>query len=159
MKLLNLSQLVSISADYNKVTFSFSNGDSLVCHSEKYDCNNDDILHFIRNFVKKWNDFIPSHTLQASLDAIIEDEFEKINSEKFRNILYLNTAGHNNNFKGTYPGRYFADCVTANQTSNNSVFLGYNTKSKQAGQTNETVIDNDAIGNGCNTIDKYKMKQ
>ena len=65
---------------------------------------------------------------------------------------YLNTTGYQNNFNGAYAGRYLADGVTANQTSNNSIFLGSNTKSKQAGQTNEIVIGNNAIGNGSNTV-------
>ena len=74
------------------------------------------------------------------------------NSAQGAYALFANTTGFQNSAQGVSAGRYLADGVTANQTSNNSVFLGYNTKSKQASQTNEIVIGANAIGNGSNTV-------
>ena len=74
------------------------------------------------------------------------------NSAQGAYALYFNTTGNNNSAQGASAGRYLADGVTVNQTSNNSVFLGANTKSKQAGQTNEIVIGANAVGNGSNSV-------
>ncbi len=65
--------------------------------------------------------------------------------------LYSNTTGNFNSALGKEAGRYLAD-GTGNETSNNSLFLGYDTRSKEAGQTNEIVIGASAIGAGSNSV-------
>jgi hypothetical protein len=62
------------------------------------------------------------------------------------------TTGSGNFAGGVNSGRYISGGVTANQTSSNSVYLGYNTKAGSDGNTNETVIGYDATGNGSNTV-------
>jgi len=52
---------------------------------------------------------------------------------------------------GCYSGTYVAD-GSANTDSYNCTYLGYDTRTKAAGSTNETVIGYSAIGNGDNTV-------
>jgi len=66
--------------------------------------------------------------------------------------LYSNTTGNYNTANGMSAGRFIADGATANQTSNNSVYEGYNTMALASGDTNEIVIGASAIGNGSNTV-------
>ena len=65
--------------------------------------------------------------------------------------LYSNTTGSNNSAQGVNAGRYIADGSTANQTSANSVYLGYGAYALASGDTNENVLGNAAVGNGSNT--------
>lgn len=85
------------------------------------------------------------------------------------NALYVNTSGSNNTANGYYAlrsnttggnntaigyaaGRFVADGATANQTSNNSLYLGYDSRALANGDTNEIVIGAGAIGLGSNTV-------
>ena len=63
-----------------------------------------------------------------------------------------NTTGYYNTFIGTNAGYYLADGSTGNQTSANSVFVGFDTKAAAVGGTNEIVIGYSAIGNGSNSV-------
>ena len=65
---------------------------------------------------------------------------------------YSNTTGYNNAFMGVNAGYYLADGSTGNQTSANSVFVGFDTKAAAVGGTNEIVIGYSAIGNGSNSV-------
>ena len=65
---------------------------------------------------------------------------------------YSNTTGVYNTFIGTNAGYYLADGSTGNQTSANSVFVGFDTKAAAVGGTNEIVIGYSAIGNGSNSV-------
>jgi hypothetical protein len=65
--------------------------------------------------------------------------------------LYSNTTGGYNTAFGYLAGRYISSGA-ANQTSGNSVYLGYDTRSSADGNTNETVLGNTAVGNGSNTV-------
>jgi len=65
--------------------------------------------------------------------------------------LQGNTTGSRNSALGRHSGRYIADGATANQTSTDSVYLGYNTKALASGDTNEIVVGSGTIGNGSNT--------
>jgi hypothetical protein len=65
--------------------------------------------------------------------------------------LYANTTGYNNTANGVNAGQYIADGVTANQTSSNSVYEGFQAYPLASGDTNENVIGNTAIGHGSNT--------
>jgi hypothetical protein len=65
--------------------------------------------------------------------------------------LRQNTTGSSNVAMGHEAGRYIAGGSVDNETSGDSVFLGSETKAKEAGGTNEIVIGHDATGNGDNT--------
>jgi hypothetical protein len=65
--------------------------------------------------------------------------------------LYENTTGSSNTAIGRDAGRFIADGTTANTSTSNSVFLGYNTKALATGQTNQIVIGESAVGLGSNT--------
>lgn len=66
--------------------------------------------------------------------------------------LLKNTTGFNNIGIGYYAGAYIADGSSNNATSNNSLFIGSNTKAQADGQTNQIVIGNDVVGNGSNSV-------
>lgn len=66
--------------------------------------------------------------------------------------LTNNTTGFNNIGIGYYAGAYIANGSSNNATSNNSLFIGSNTKAQADGQTNQIVIGNDVIGNGSNSV-------
>ena len=65
--------------------------------------------------------------------------------------LFTNTTGSNNTANGYEAGQYIEDGVTANQTSSNSVYEGFQAYPLASGDTNENVIGNTAIGHGSNT--------
>ena len=68
-----------------------------------------------------------------------------------KDALYHNTTGDNNIALGYQAGRYISSGAS-NQTPNNSLYLGYNTRASVAGNTNEIVIGDTAIGNGSNSV-------
>ena len=65
--------------------------------------------------------------------------------------LQANTTGGANTAIGRLAGRFIADGATANTISNNSTFLGFDTRANASGQTNQIVIGHTAIGLGSNT--------
>jgi hypothetical protein len=65
--------------------------------------------------------------------------------------LMYNTTGSYNIAVGHNAGRFIADGTTANTSTSNSVFLGYNTKALDINQTNQIVIGDAAVGLGSNT--------
>jgi hypothetical protein len=65
--------------------------------------------------------------------------------------LYSNTTGSNNTANGNAAGLYIAGGVTANRTSSNSVYEGFQAYPLASGDTNENVIGNQVIGHGSNT--------
>ena len=67
------------------------------------------------------------------------------------NSLYSNTTSSNNIAIGSQAGRYFTG-NGSNATSNNSLYLGYNTMALADGDTNEIVIGTSATGIGSNTV-------
>jgi hypothetical protein len=62
-----------------------------------------------------------------------------------------NTTGTQNAFFGVAAGRFIADGTTANTITNNSVFLGSQSRALADNQTNQIVIGHTAIGLGSNT--------
>jgi hypothetical protein len=64
--------------------------------------------------------------------------------------LYSNTTGVQNTALGFFAGRY-TSATANNQTSSDSVYIGYDTRSSASGDTNEIVIGSTAVGNGSNT--------
>ena len=73
------------------------------------------------------------------------------NSAMGAHALFHNTTGSKNTALGFNAGAY-TESFTYNKTSNNSVYIGYNTKAKADGDTNEIVIGASAIGNGSNSV-------
>ena len=65
--------------------------------------------------------------------------------------LFENTTGSDNVASGSSAGRYLADGVTNNTITNESIYLGANTRSNLDNQTNQIVIGFGTIGNGSNT--------
>jgi len=66
--------------------------------------------------------------------------------------LFFNTSGNYNTGVGYWAGAFIADGVTANATSTNSLYIGYNTRALANGGTNEVVIGAGAIGVGNNSV-------
>jgi len=68
------------------------------------------------------------------------------------NALRANTTGDDNIAIGYSAGYYIANGTDPNQTSNQCIFIGSNTKASADGVTNEIVIGYDVTGKGSNTI-------
>ena len=67
-----------------------------------------------------------------------------------QNALYGNTTGGYNIAIGQESGRLITNGST-NTVTNNSIFIGANTRASSSSQTNQIVIGDSAIGNGSNT--------
>lgn len=65
--------------------------------------------------------------------------------------LVNNSAGSGNVALGNFAGSNLSNGVSTNDLSDNSVFIGANTKALASGQTNQIVIGNNATGLGSNT--------
>jgi hypothetical protein len=65
-------------------------------------------------------------------------------------FLNISDGSHNSGY-GYRSGSFLADGTTINSTSNQSLFLGSNTKALNNNGTNEIVIGYNAIGSGSNT--------
>ena len=65
--------------------------------------------------------------------------------------LFQNETGSRNVALGFTAGRYIADGVTANTASDNSIFIGYDSRPDAISQTNQIVIGYQAVGLGSNT--------
>jgi len=96
-------------------------------------------------------DTIGYYNSALGANALFSNTTGSYNSTLGASALYSNTTGHYNSALGVNAGRYLAD-GSGNGTSNSSLFLGYETRSKEAGQTNEIVIGASAIGAGSNSV-------
>ena len=74
-----------------------------------------------------------------------------LNTAVGRQSLASNTTGSSNAAVGINSGRFIADGTTANTVTNNSVYLGSDTKALASNQTNQIVIGFSATGLGSNT--------
>jgi len=74
-----------------------------------------------------------------------------VNTASGRTALYSNTTGNYNTASGYVAGRYISG-GGSNETGNNSVFLGYDTRALADGQTNQIVIGSGAVGIGSNSV-------
>ena len=63
-----------------------------------------------------------------------------------------NTTGSQNVFVGERAGRFIANGSTALTITNNSIFVGRDSRALADSQTNQIVIGHTAIGNGSNTV-------
>jgi len=61
-------------------------------------------------------------------------------------------TGSNNTAIGYRAGRFFGAATSSNTTGANGIFVGYLSRASADGNTNETVIGYDLIGNGSNTV-------
>jgi hypothetical protein len=64
---------------------------------------------------------------------------------------FANTTGSNNVAFGRDAGRFIANGVTANTITNNSVFIGTDTRANADNETNQIVVGYQSIGLGSNT--------
>jgi len=85
------------------------------------------------------------------IESLIGNTTGQSNTAVGLRVLRNKTTGDNNTAIGSGAGRYIADGTTNNTISNNSLFLGQNTKALADNQTNQTVIGYDAVGLGSNT--------
>ncbi|MFA6536564.1 MAG: hypothetical protein WCT25_04020, partial [Candidatus Paceibacterota bacterium] len=92
------------------------------------------------------------HNAALGLSALEGNTTGYQNTATGYSSLYRNTTGYQNTASGYQAGAFLADGVTNNQTSYNSVFIGYNSMALSAGDTNEIVIGSSAIGNGSNSV-------
>ena len=65
--------------------------------------------------------------------------------------LYHNTTGYNNTANGYQSGRFISGGAS-NTITNNSIYIGYDTRALANNQTNQIVIGHEAIGLGSNTV-------
>jgi len=65
--------------------------------------------------------------------------------------LATNITGSHNTSLGSRAGRFLADDTTPNTAPTGSIFIGSDTKSSTASDTNQIVIGRSAVGNGSNT--------
>ena len=63
-----------------------------------------------------------------------------------------NTIGDYNISMGRNSGRYITDGVTSNTSSEESIFIGNNTKALADSQTNQIIIGYNTTGNGSNSV-------
>ncbi|MCE2708680.1 MAG: hypothetical protein LW685_08935, partial [Algoriphagus sp.] len=92
------------------------------------------------------------NTAIGGYGALRENTTGSFNTAYGFESLYSNTTGARNTAIGFNAGRTIADGVTANTTSDFSVFLGSNTKASADNAQNEIVIGHGATGAGSNTI-------
>ena len=105
---------------------------------------------------REWDEALYSNTTGSSNTAngyrgALRQHHRLQQHREWVEALFYNTTGNNNTANGYYAGQYIADGVTANQTSSNSVYEGYQAYPLASGDTNENVIGNTAIGHGSNT--------
>ncbi len=66
--------------------------------------------------------------------------------------LASNTTGSRNVAIGYQAGSFPSDSILGTTNSNNSIFIGYETKPLSSNNTNQIVIGYESIGNGSNTV-------
>lgn len=83
--------------------------------------------------------------------ALFSNTTGSSNTASGMNALVTNTTGSNNTAIGNNAGMYTSNYI-ANQNSNSSLYIGYDTKASADGDTNEIVIGTGAIGAGNNSV-------
>ncbi len=83
--------------------------------------------------------------------ALFYNTTGNLNSGMGFQALFYNTTGNNNSAMGVYAGQLTSGGGD-NEISNNSVYLGYDTRALASGDTNEIVIGASAIGIGSNSV-------
>jgi len=99
-----------------------------------------------------WNNTTGGSNTALGLSSLIANTTGNSNTAFGAQSLVSNTTGSDNVAMGSYSGKWIADGSTPNATSENSIFIGKNTKANANSETNQIVIGGDAIGNGSNTV-------
>ena len=74
------------------------------------------------------------------------------NTANGRQALFANESGNNNVANGNQAGRYYGTGTSENTDSDNSVFIGYDSRPLADAQENQIVIGYEAIGLGSNSV-------
>ena len=85
------------------------------------------------------------------VNALVFNTTGSNNTTMGHQSLYSNITGGNNTSLGALAGRYISGGVTANTITNNSIFIGYDTRALADSQTNQIVIGYNETGLGSNT--------
>ena len=93
-----------------------------------------------------------SYNTGIGTEALRTNSTGSFNSAFGHQALYANINGSYNIALGYGSGHYLANGSTANASSSNSLFIGYDTRALTAGDTNQIVIGTSAIGNGSNSV-------
>jgi len=92
-----------------------------------------------------------SYNLANGQGALYSNTVGNSNVANGINALLNNTTGSSNVANGYASGRFISN-GGSNQTGNNSLFLGNDTRPLNNGETNQIVIGHTAVGNGSNTV-------
>jgi hypothetical protein len=84
--------------------------------------------------------------------ATLINNTESNNTAIGNSALYANITGKENTALGVNAGRYITNGLTANTTSDYSIYIGNATKASADNNQNEIVIGYNATGKGSNTI-------
>ncbi len=104
-----------------------------------------------------YNDNSPTGGSQGGVNVAIGYQALYDNTTGYDNVavghqaLWYNSTTTNNVALGAQAGSYY-NGYGPNQTSSNSIYLGSGTDALADGDTNETVIGYNAVGNGSNTV-------
>ena len=93
-----------------------------------------------------------SYNTANGFNALAANTTGSNNTAIGRNSLYTNTTGSNNIAIGQGAGRFLTDGTSAASTTDNSLFLGYNTKALTDNDQNAIIIGYDTNGLGSNTV-------
>jgi hypothetical protein len=87
-------------------------------------------------------------TFSVKIDSLVGN----YNTAIGNGSLYSNTIGSNNTAVGFGAGNLISGTTSGATQSNNSVFIGYDTRPQANGQTNQIVIGYGATGNGSDSV-------
>jgi len=99
-----------------------------------------------------YNNISGSNNIAVGIEALYNNVDGGNNVGVGRRSLYTLETGSNNTAVGDWAGQYSGAGLIANSSSNTSTFIGANTRAGADGQSNQTVIGYNAIGNGSNTV-------
>ena len=92
-----------------------------------------------------------SSNTATGVQALLANTTAANNTANGRSALQNNTTGANNTAVGGSAGRFITGGVTTNTITNNSIFIGYDTRAAANNQTNQIVIGYQETGLGSNT--------
>jgi hypothetical protein len=92
-----------------------------------------------------------NYNTASGVGALSSNTTGNQNTASGRNALYSNTTGSFNSALGFGSGSFIFDGFTNNTITDNSVYVGYDSRALADNQTNQIVIGHTAIGGGSNT--------
>ena len=168
INLKNSSQIgVSFHSSCSQENFYFDNSQQNFndLDSSNFNQNNLSLRNYtynktiVQNDVTETNLFFMDDTLRlGSSNTAIGGKSLINNISGFGNIaigyqsLYSNITGYNNIAFGYNAGSLISGTTSGATNSNNSIFIGYDTRPSTGNNTNEIVIGFGATGNGSNTV-------